>query len=61
MAQSEGISMNQFVATAVAEKLAVLSTASFFTERKSRAELETFRAILQRSGGEKPREGDEVV
>ena len=30
MAKSEGTSMNQFVATAVAEKLAVLGTAAYF-------------------------------
>ena len=30
MAQDEGISLNQFVATAVAEKLAVMNTADFF-------------------------------
>jgi hypothetical protein len=33
----EGISTNRIVATAVAEKLAVLSTVSYFEERKSRA------------------------
>jgi predicted HicB family RNase H-like nuclease len=30
LARREGISMNQFVATAIAEKLAVLSTVSYF-------------------------------
>ena len=59
MAKSEGTSMNQFVATAVAEKLAVLSTAAFFVERKSRADLIAFKRILKRKGGEAPREGDE--
>ena len=59
MAQSEGISMNQFVATAVAEKLAVLNTANYFAERKGRADLAAFKRILTREGGAKPREGDE--
>ena len=59
LARSEGISMNQFVATAVAEKLAVLNTATYFAERKSRADLATFKRILKRKGGEPPREGDE--
>jgi hypothetical protein len=59
LAQSEGISMNQFVATAVAEKLAVLSTAAYFAERKGRADLAAFKRILKRRGGETPREGDE--
>lgn len=59
MAESEGISLNQFVATAVAEKLAVMSTAEFFAERKARADLTAFKRILKRKGGEAPRPGDE--
>ena len=59
LARSEGISMNQFVATAVAEKLAVLNTATYFAERKSRADLTAFRRILKRKGGAAPGEGDE--
>lgn len=59
MARDEGISLNQFVATAVAEKLAVMSTADFFAERKARADLAAFKRILKRKGGEPPRAGDE--
>jgi hypothetical protein len=59
MAQSEGISMNQFVATAVAEKLAVLGTVSYFEERKLRADLPAFKRILKRKGGVPPQDGDE--
>lgn len=47
MARSEGTSMNQFVATAVAEKLAVMSTAAYFSERRSRADLAAFKRILK--------------
>jgi predicted HicB family RNase H-like nuclease len=32
MAREEGVSMNQFVATAVAEKLAAMKTAEFFVQ-----------------------------
>lgn len=59
MAQDEGVSINQFVATAVAEKLAVLNTASYFGERKGRADLAAFKRVLTRRGGEAPRIGDE--
>ena len=59
MARSEGTSMNQFVATAVAEKLAVMSTAAYFSERRSRADLAAFKRILKRKGGAAPRKGDE--
>ena len=60
MARSEGTSMNQFVATAVAEKLAVLTTAAYFSTRKSRADLAAFKRLLKRKGGVAPREGDEL-
>lgn len=59
LAREEGISMNQFVATAVAEKLAAMQTASFFLERRQRADLDAFRKLLKRPGGEQPRDGDE--
>ncbi|MFN0164343.1 MAG: YlcI/YnfO family protein [Burkholderiales bacterium] len=59
LAKSEGTSINQFVATAVAEKLAAMSTAAYFTERRSRADLAAFKKLLKRQGGEAPREGDE--
>lgn len=60
LAREEGISMNQFVATAVAEKLAAMKTAAFFTDRRTRADLAAFRRILERPGGEPPRDGDEA-
>jgi hypothetical protein len=59
LAKAEGISLNQFVATAVAEKLAAMRTASFFEERRQRADHETLRRLLSRSGGQPPRDGDE--
>lgn len=60
LAKEEGVSLNQFVATAVAEKLTAMKTANFFAERKNRADLDAFRAILTRSGGQSPCEGDEL-
>ena len=60
LARAEGISMNQFIATAVAEKLSVLSTADFFLQRAARAKPDAIDKILNRSGGEPPRAGDEL-
>ncbi len=60
LARAEGISMNQFIATAVAEKLSVLSTADFFIHRAARAKPDAIDKILNRSGGEPPRSGDEL-
>ena len=61
LAKEEGVSLNQFVATAVAEKLTAMNTATFFAERKERANFEAFRAILTRQGGEPAKDGDEIV
>ena len=61
LAKEEGVSLNQFVATAVAEKLTAMRTAAFFAERKERADLEAFRSILTRKGGQPPRAGDELT
>ena len=59
LAKDEGISLNQLVATAVAEKLAAINTAEFFAARRSRADLQAFRRILRRKGGQPPKPGDE--
>jgi hypothetical protein len=53
-------SINQFVATAVAEKLSALQTAAFFADRKTRADFEAFDKIMKRRGGSPPRAGDEM-
>ena len=53
-AKADGTSFNQFVATAVAEKLAAMNTAAFFAERRDRAAWEAFDRILSRTGGEPP-------
>lgn len=60
LAASEGTSLNQFVATAVAEKVAALRTVSTFAERRGRADWAAFDGLMTRDGGEPPRPGDEV-
>ena len=60
LAASEGTSLNQFVASAVAEKVAALRTASYFAERRGRADWAAFDRLMGRAGGEPPRAGDEL-
>jgi hypothetical protein len=48
------------VAMAVAEKVSALETATFFEDRKARADFKAFDRIMRRRGGELPREGDEI-
>src|SRR5262250_293314 len=58
--EEDGTSINQFVATAVAEKLSALQVAEFFTDRKARADFKAFDKIMKRRGGKPPRTGDEM-
>ena len=59
-AKAQGTSFNQFVATAVAEKLAAMNTAAFFAKRRGRADFDAFDRLMQRQGGEPPRPEDLV-
>ena len=59
-AKAEGTSFNQFVATAVAEKLAAMNTATYFAERRERADFKAFDRLMQRKGGEPPQSEDVI-
>jgi hypothetical protein len=60
LSKVDGTSLNQFVATAVAEKIAVMKTTAFFEERRQRATGAALDQLLSRTSGEAPREGDEL-
>ncbi len=60
ISKEDGTSFNQFVATAVAEKVSALQTARFFQDRKARADFKAFDRIMKRRGGKPPRPGDEI-
>jgi hypothetical protein len=60
-AKEDGISVNQFVATAVVENLAAMNTAAFFAERRERADLKAFDRLMRRKGGEAPRRDDTIA
>jgi hypothetical protein len=59
-AKLDGTSMNQLIASAVAEKLSALETADFFERRANQADLAAFDRIFARAGGTDTREGDEL-
>jgi hypothetical protein len=59
-AAREGVSLNQLIAGAIAEKLSALRTEDLLKERGARADWQHVRAILDRVGTEPPRKGDEV-
>lgn len=60
LSKEDGISINQFVSIAVAEKLAMLQAQDYFAQRSALADMAAFDQLMQRSGGEPPRAGDEV-
>ena len=56
----DGTSLNQFIAIAIAEKIAARQTAAFFEVRAKRATGTVLWDLLDRTGGEPPRAGDEL-
>lgn len=58
VAREDGSTLNQFIVTAVAEKLASLKTADYFSERGARGDLAAFDRFMSRSGGEPPHPED---
>ena len=60
LSQEDRTSINQFVATAVAEKVSALQTAKYFADRQARTDFKAFDKIMRRRGGKTPRKGDEM-
>ena len=60
LAKQDGISINQFIAMAVAEKLSAMRTAEFFAERRADADFSAFDRLMRRNAGEPPRTGDVI-
>jgi hypothetical protein len=60
LAQKEGISINQLISSAAAEKLAALMTEEYLAERAKRASKAKFTAALSRVPRTKPVDGDEL-
>jgi hypothetical protein len=60
-AKQDSISVNQFVAAAVAEKLAAMNTAEFFAERRGGADFDAFERLMRRKGGEAPGPDDTIT
>ncbi len=58
MAQKEGVSVEQFIASAIAEKISAIATEDYLQEHASRAQRDDFRAILNRPNDREPWPGD---
>ena len=60
LTSKEGISINQFVATAVAEKMAALMTEDYLQERARRGSREKYEAALAQIPDVEPDEYDRI-
>jgi len=60
LAKREGISINQLIATALAEKISALDTVEYLEERAARGSREAFLEILSRVLPGPPLPGDEL-
>ncbi|MDE0486869.1 MAG: hypothetical protein OXH80_07815 [Nitrospira sp.] len=58
ISKEDGTSINQFVTTAVAEKISAMKTAEFFISRRAKADIKAERRILRRKGGQPPEPED---
>ncbi len=64
MSDLEGVAVNQLINVAIAEKLAQMRTAKWFTDRIAAADPKAGARLirdLSRGGGEKPKKGDVIA
>jgi hypothetical protein len=60
LAKREGVSINQLIATALAEKISALDTVAYLEERASRGSREAFLEALDNTPPGPPMPGDEL-
>ena len=60
VAKAEGVSMNQFVTLAIAEKMATLSTLDYLDERAKRGSREKLLTILEKAPDVEPEDYDRL-
>ena len=60
IARREGVSINQFISSAVSEKISAIMTEEYLLERARRSEKGAFRKILDNVPDRDPVPGDEL-
>jgi hypothetical protein len=60
IAKKEGVSINQFISSAVSEKISALMTEDYLEKRATRAKKRDFRKILSKVPSRTPILGDEL-
>ena len=61
LAAQEGISINQFITLAIAEKMATIDTKSYLQERAKRGSREKLMAVLAKAPDIEPEEADRLA
>ena len=60
LARKEGISINQFISSAVAEKMSALLTESYLRERSKKGDKESFLRAMSKVPDTEPSDGDKL-
>ena len=60
VAKAEGVSINQFISSAVSEKISALMTEDYLKSRAKRARKDDFKKILAKVPNRKPLPRDEL-
>lgn len=60
LAQRDGISLDQFVSSAIGEKVTALLTEDYLKQRAAKGNLEEFRRILEKAPDVQPEEHDRL-
>jgi uncharacterized protein (DUF1778 family) len=60
IAKKEGVSINQFISSAVAEKISAMLTEDYLKSRAKRARKRDFKKILDKVPDREPLPGDEL-
>ncbi len=60
IAQQEGVSINQFISSAVSEKISAIMTEEYLEQRAKKADKRKFKKILSQVPDRAPIHGDEL-
>ena len=60
IAKKDGVSINTFITSAVAEKISAITTEEYIAERAKKAKKGAFKGVLDRVPKRKPLSGDEL-
>ena len=61
LAEEEGVSVNQLISLAVAEKLSAIDTERYLSSRASKGDAAKFRRVLSKVPVSEPEPGDEIA